>query len=357
MKPRYNQGGNPQEDQLNVIRGGRLRKLSPSTMEVEANDPNAIDSVELEQAYVSENETITKLPDGSKYVFSDSLTNPYSGKTFADDDKALARLEGTIAKKKSKNSPQEKATLKYIDFQRKRLSTLNDKVREFDQLQNEEIMGKQAFNKGGRPNQAINYFETMAGPPRTSPFPRSEGDDLNRLQRGEITGKEYFQNFMNQVNEARMNPQQYRPIATYGSRQEAIAAAPKPNMPKPNVAPQKAPEFWAKFMSDINTERSGYPGQPNKFVQSPALKKVTGRKNNSSLAPLPYNPQDYMDVNPADMLTRGPAFDTGYDDNPMQYLYDKPQFAGGGRLAAEGLRRATARILNTKPVSNQSVQN
>lgn len=150
-KMKRNSGGQMSPD-LSVLQGGQLNQMSPSTVEVQANTPGALDSVELPQAYVSDDETISQMQDGSKYVFSDVLKNPFSGKTFAEEDKKLAKMEAKVMNKKTKYGKPEQGTLKIIKQQREQLAGLNDMMRQLDELKNgtTTVAGKPAAQGGMR---------------------------------------------------------------------------------------------------------------------------------------------------------------------------------------------------------------
>lgn len=149
-KMKRNYGGEMTPD-LSVLQGGQLNQMAPSTVEVQANNPGALDSVELPQAYVSDNETISQMQDGSKYVFSDVLKNPYTGMTFAEEDKKLAKIEAKVMNKKTKYGRPEQGTIKFIQQQREQLAGLNDMMRQLDELKNgiTTVAGKPAAQGGG----------------------------------------------------------------------------------------------------------------------------------------------------------------------------------------------------------------
>lgn len=84
--PTFKMGG--KIDASNVVKGGQLQRISKDAVEVKANNPQATDSVELDQAYVDHNEVIDK----ENRVFSDSIKAP-SGRTVAKEAKRLEKMK------------------------------------------------------------------------------------------------------------------------------------------------------------------------------------------------------------------------------------------------------------------------
>lgn len=74
---------------LNPLAGGGLVPVSKDAVEVVANNPGATDSVELESAFVDNNEII----DNQNRVFSDDLKLP-SGRSIAKEAKRLEKMKG-----------------------------------------------------------------------------------------------------------------------------------------------------------------------------------------------------------------------------------------------------------------------
>lgn len=75
------------------VKGGVLNALSSGTTHVDANNPNQTDSVSVGDIYLDDNETVSQLGSGQQFVFSDALSNPYTGNTFAEDDQRLAKSD------------------------------------------------------------------------------------------------------------------------------------------------------------------------------------------------------------------------------------------------------------------------
>lgn len=83
---RMKHGGKILAKNLNVQEGGRLNAISDNAVEVQANNPNETDSVELDNAYVDNDEVI----DRQNRVFSDSIFLP-NGKSIAKEAKRLEK--------------------------------------------------------------------------------------------------------------------------------------------------------------------------------------------------------------------------------------------------------------------------
>lgn len=86
----FAKGGNLPSKKLKVIEGGTLNPISPDAVEVNATNPSLIDSVELQDAFVDNNEII----DNKDRVFSDVLTTP-TGRTVAQEAKKLEKMKST----------------------------------------------------------------------------------------------------------------------------------------------------------------------------------------------------------------------------------------------------------------------
>jgi len=80
--------GGKLKNKLNLVGGGDLNPVSEDAVEVVANNPNATDSVELDSAFVDNNEIIDK----ENRVFSDDLTLP-SGRSIAKEAKRLEKMK------------------------------------------------------------------------------------------------------------------------------------------------------------------------------------------------------------------------------------------------------------------------
>ncbi len=109
---------------LNLIGGGELTQISPDAVKVQANNPAATDSVELEDAYVDHNEVIDK----KNRVFSDEVIAP-SGKTVAKEAAKLEKMKGESSRFGSSNNRIEAKLNELFNYQ--------------------ETTKKQAFSKGG----------------------------------------------------------------------------------------------------------------------------------------------------------------------------------------------------------------
>lgn len=105
--------------------GGQLQGIGPNTLQVEGNNPQQTDGVELQNAYVDHGETISNV-QGQQYVFSDTLFNPLTGKTFAEDDKKLAKSD---KKATEKGDVESRNTIKINQITRQNYMKLNEAVR------------------------------------------------------------------------------------------------------------------------------------------------------------------------------------------------------------------------------------
>jgi len=113
----------PNTSKYGYAMGGQLQQLGPNTQQVQATNPGATDSVELPQAYVNHGETISGV-GGQQYVFSDTLKHPITGKTFADEDKKLAKADANAQKKY--NDPAAAKALEWNQKNREQLMNLNE---------------------------------------------------------------------------------------------------------------------------------------------------------------------------------------------------------------------------------------
>lgn len=99
VQPMMNKGGNLVSKKLKVLNGGSLNPISPDAVEVNATNPGLVDSVELNDAFVDNNEII----DNKDRVFSDILTTP-SGRSIAKEAKGLERMKSTNSRFSNSNS-------------------------------------------------------------------------------------------------------------------------------------------------------------------------------------------------------------------------------------------------------------
>lgn len=84
----FNDGGKLLSKKLGPVSGGTLDAISDDAVEVKAHDPNATDSVELDNAFVDNKEII----DRKNRVFSDAIKLP-SGRTIAKEAKRLEKMK------------------------------------------------------------------------------------------------------------------------------------------------------------------------------------------------------------------------------------------------------------------------
>lgn len=94
----FKHGGNL-PSKLKVVSGGTLNQISPDAVEVNATNPGLTDSVELDNAFVDNNEVI----DNQDRVFSDVLTTP-NGKSIASSAKRLEKMKSQSSRFSDSNT-------------------------------------------------------------------------------------------------------------------------------------------------------------------------------------------------------------------------------------------------------------
>lgn len=67
-----------------MVDGGDLVPVSEDATMVQADNPEMTDSVETPNAYLDDQEMVIDMPDGRKYVFSQDLKEPQTGRSFAE---------------------------------------------------------------------------------------------------------------------------------------------------------------------------------------------------------------------------------------------------------------------------------
>lgn len=131
--------------------GGYLSSTGPNTKEVIGNNPSVTDGVELPNANVDHGETISNIGN-MQYVFSDTLKHPITGRTFAEEDKILARSDKRAAKKP--NDAEARNTLKINQLRREDMVGLNEAMRKLTEASDKLKEGNRVmsvtheFNKG-----------------------------------------------------------------------------------------------------------------------------------------------------------------------------------------------------------------
>lgn len=89
--------------------GGELNKLSSDALLVEADNPNMVDSVETDNIRLDDNEVVT-----NDKVFTDSLLNPDTGNTFAEDEKINQKALGRVERMRNKIGDKEYKDEEYL---------------------------------------------------------------------------------------------------------------------------------------------------------------------------------------------------------------------------------------------------
>lgn len=138
QQPQLMKNGGMLANKLNVVQGGSLEQISPDAVEVNANNPSITDSVELDNAFVDNNEII----DRKDRVFSDELLGP-SGRSIAKEAKKLEKM-------KSKNA------------------RFNDSNTRIDQKL-DELFNYQESMKSRKPKMRFDLGGSMTDPNNTSP--------------------------------------------------------------------------------------------------------------------------------------------------------------------------------------------
>lgn len=142
----------PASNKYGLAMGGSLENLGKYSAEVTANNPNSTDSVELAQAYVDNDEIISKMGDGSTYVFPDDKINPLTGNKYSEDAKKLAKSDAKAEQRSY--DPEAKNTLKHNEQIRSKFASVN----ELENMQEEmKKQIKPLFNRGGILSNKPNY--------------------------------------------------------------------------------------------------------------------------------------------------------------------------------------------------------
>ena len=142
----------PASNKYGLAMGGDLTAMGQNSVEVNANNPNMTDSVELSTAFVDNHEIISKMGDGSTYVFPDDKINPLTGNKYSEDAKKLAQSDAKAERRKY--DPEAKNTLKHNEQIRSKFASVN----ELENMQEEmKKQIKPLFNRGGILSNKPNY--------------------------------------------------------------------------------------------------------------------------------------------------------------------------------------------------------
>lgn len=146
----FNLGGNIPGIGM-YLNGGNLdQQITKDSFKVQGN--SGIDTnfrnVEGQQALLTKNEVVSKLNDGSNYVFSDHIKNPLTGNSLAKDAEKLKKRQKQAEDRAASGDLISKKTVGKIKEQVEELSTINDMALEVIK----ETMGEQAdaFLCGGK---------------------------------------------------------------------------------------------------------------------------------------------------------------------------------------------------------------
>jgi hypothetical protein len=135
--------------------GGDLNKLSEEAVHVDADNPNMTDSVGVGNIMLDDNEVVT----GNK-VFSDSIINPMTKRTFAEDEKMNQKKLGNFQKMKNKMGDTEYKDDKYLEANSEKLFKFQESLANRMGLRDPNGMPKQ-FKYGGK----MKYFTGGPGGP------------------------------------------------------------------------------------------------------------------------------------------------------------------------------------------------
>jgi hypothetical protein len=116
-------GGTLLSKKLNVQSGGSLNPVSKDAVEVNASNPSLTDSVELDNAFVDNNEIIDK----KDRVFSDELLSP-SGKSIAKEAKKLEKMKSKNARFNDSNTRIDQKLDELFNYQES-MKTRKPKIR------------------------------------------------------------------------------------------------------------------------------------------------------------------------------------------------------------------------------------
>jgi hypothetical protein len=135
----------------NVIRGGNLSAISPDAVEVNANNPSETDSVELNSAFVDNNEVI----DRKNRVFSDDLVTP-SGITIAKQAKKFEKMKSPNPRFADSNARVEQKLDDLFEYQEELNGMDPQKAKSYERLMKAGLVkggvlrkGKPKYNTGG----------------------------------------------------------------------------------------------------------------------------------------------------------------------------------------------------------------
>jgi len=185
-------------DKQHLAQGGQLDSIGGDSVEVRANNPAATDSVELPEAFVDNDEIISKLEDGTKYVFPDDTINPLTGNKFSKDAKKLAQADAKI-EDKSPFDKEAQMAKKHNAAQRNMYASTNEMMKMIDEgMKGLAKGGKYGYAKGGKMGYQVGgMYQGPGDPPRdtipstsTAPPPRGQYSFLEGMNSlpGQVAG-------------------------------------------------------------------------------------------------------------------------------------------------------------------------
>jgi hypothetical protein len=118
--------------------GGEMKPLSNSAVEVQANNPQMTDSVDAGPVMLDDKEVVV-----NKKVFSNTLINPQSGMTFAEQEKETQKQQGRFEKYKVATGDTEMKDGKFHKMNTERLFNTQENVATQLGLRNEDGTPKQ----------------------------------------------------------------------------------------------------------------------------------------------------------------------------------------------------------------------
>lgn len=126
--------------------GGTLERLSGNAVKVDANNPGMTDSVETEEAKFDHGEVI----EGDR-VFTNSIQNPNSNRTFAKDAEVIQKLLGKFQKSKDQIQDTEYQDEKHLNKQSEALFNAQEQTATSLGLRNQDgsTIQDEGFRWGG----------------------------------------------------------------------------------------------------------------------------------------------------------------------------------------------------------------
>jgi len=177
----FKHGGKLLSNKLDVQDGGYLSPVSEDAVEVKADNPTQTDSVEIQDAFVDNNEII----DNKDRVFSDSILAP-SGRTIAKEAKRLEKMKGPDRFKDANSLIDKKldALFSYQEATKPKESTT--KMQMGGELNDPIVFGKALKGNNDTSNQLYKNYMDYNNPDFLQ---LPEGDPLSYLAKQKTSFK------------------------------------------------------------------------------------------------------------------------------------------------------------------------